>query len=74
MGKKNVYFVRIGYIPSTSSGNPHISRQHLDKEFNLEPPKLRLYQLTKNVSANIAPRISSALKDLQLGRFLLLFL
>ena len=41
--KKNVHFFRIGYIPSTSSGNPHIARQHMDIQFNLEPPKLWLY-------------------------------
>ena len=34
------------------------------KQFNLEPPKLRLYQLTKNLTAKIAPHISSALRDL----------
>ena len=27
--KKNIYFVRVGYIPRTSSGNPHISRQQI---------------------------------------------
>ena len=30
----------------------------------MEPPKLQLYQLTKNLAANIAPHISSALRDL----------
>ena len=34
-GKKNVYFVHIGYIPSPSSVNLHIARHQLDKEFNL---------------------------------------
>ena len=38
----------------------------MDKQFNLEPPKLRLYQLTKNLAAKIAPHISSALRDLDL--------
>ena len=61
---KITYIFRIGYIPSPSSGNPHIARNQLGKEFNLEPPKLRLYQLTKNISAEIAPHISSALRDL----------
>ena len=42
VGKKYVKFVRIGSITSTLYGNPHISRQYLDKKFNLEPPKLRL--------------------------------
>ena len=36
----------------------------MDKQFNLEPPKLRLYQLTKIIAAKIAPHISSALRDL----------
>ena len=35
VGKKNAHFFRIGYIPSTSSGNPHIARQQMDKQFNL---------------------------------------
>ena len=35
VGNKNVYFVHIGYIPSPSSVKLHISRHHLDKEFNL---------------------------------------
>ena len=64
MGRQNVNFVPIGYIPSTLSGNPHISRQHPDQEFNLEPPKLRLCQITKNISDKIVPHISSALRDL----------
>ena len=29
--KLNVHFVRIGYIPSTSSGNTHIERQQMEK-------------------------------------------
>ena len=36
----------------------------MDKQFNLEPPNLRLYQLTKTLAANILPRISSELRDL----------
>ena len=40
--KKNVCFVRIGCITSILSENPRIARQHLNKPFNLEPPKLRL--------------------------------
>ena len=47
VGKNNVYFVPIDSTPRTSSGKIHISRHQLDKELNLEPPKLRLYQLTK---------------------------
>ena len=31
---------------------------------NLEPPKLRLYLLTKNIAAEIAPHISYALRGL----------
>ena len=60
VGKKNAHFVYIGSIPSTSSVNHHTARKYLDKKFNLEPPKLRLYQLTKK----IAPHISYALRDL----------
>ena len=66
MGKKNVHVVRIGSIPITSSVNPHIARQNMDKCFNLEPPKLRLHQLTKMLADTIAPHISSALRDLGL--------
>ena len=64
VGKLNVHFVLIGYIPITSSGNTRIPRHHLYKQFNLEPPKLRLYQLTKNIPAKIASHIYSALRDL----------
>ena len=64
MGKKYVHFGRIGSITITSSGNPYLVRQHLDKWFSSEPPKLRLYQLTKNIAAKIAPHIFSALRDL----------
>ena len=63
-GKKNVYFFRIGSIPNNPSVNSHITRQYLDKQFNLEPPKLRLCQITKKLDAKIAPHISSALRDL----------
>ena len=49
VGKLNVHFVLIGYIPITSSGNNRIPRHHLYKQFNLESPKLRLYQLTKTL-------------------------
>ena len=34
VGKKNVHFVHIGYIPIPSSIKLRISRHHLDKEFN----------------------------------------
>ena len=64
VGKNNVQFLCIGYIPSTSSGNTHISRHHLDKQFNLEPKKLQLCQPTKKLAAKIAPHISSALRYL----------
>ena len=64
VGKKNVHFPHIGYISITSYVNNHISRHHLEKKFNLEPPKLRLYQLTKKLAAKIAPHISSAMRGL----------
>ena len=35
VGKKNVYFVHIGYIPSPSSVKLHTERHHLDNDFNL---------------------------------------
>ena len=63
MIKKNPFFC-MGYTPSSSSGQIQIARQQLDKELNLEPPKLRLYQLTKYITADIAPHISSSLRDL----------
>ena len=34
------------------------------KDFNMEPPKLRLCELTKLISDYIAPHISFALRDL----------
>ena len=64
VGKNNVHFIRIGSIPRHSSGNHHIARQKLYKQLNLEPPKLRLYQLTKHISDKIAPHIFSALRNL----------
>ena len=64
MVKKNVFFVPIGSTIIPSSGQLHISRYHLDKGFNLELPKLLLYQLTKIIDAEITPHISSSLKDL----------
>ena len=62
--KKYVFFVRIGSISSTSSGNHHISRKHIEKQFNLEPKKLRMNQLPKNIASIIAPHIYSTLRDL----------
>ena len=47
VGKNNVHFVRIGSISRNSYGNPHMTRKHMDKQFNLEPPKLLMYQLPK---------------------------
>ena len=35
VGKKNVYFVHIGYIPSPSYVKLFISRHHMDKELGL---------------------------------------
>ena len=63
--KLNVYFIHIGSIPITSYVNTLTERQHLDKNINLEPPKLRLYQLTKNIAAKIEPHIYSTLRDLR---------
>ena len=63
-GKNYIHFFRIEYIPIPSPVNPYIERQHLDKQFDLEPIMLWLYQLTKNIAAKIAPRISSSLRYL----------
>ena len=62
--KLNVHFVPIGSLPRNSSGNTYIESQQRNKQFNLEPPKLRLYQPTKILAVKIFPRISSALRDL----------
>ena len=62
--KSNVHFVHIGSIPRPSSEHPNISRRYLYKELNLEPLNLRMYELTKNISAEIAPNIYSTLRDL----------
>ena len=62
--KNNVHVVHIGSIPITSYVNPYISRKHPDKQFNLEPPKLRMYQVTKKVASKIAPHIYSDLRYL----------
>ena len=62
--KEKLYFVLFGSIPSTFYGNTHKVRQQMDKQFNLEPPKLRLHQLTKRLDAKIVPHISSLLRDL----------
>ena len=72
--KSNGDFYRIGSIPITSSGNPHISRKHLDRQFNLEAPMLRLYQLTESIADKVAPNISSALRDLVVVLINLLYL
>ena len=71
--KKNIYIIHIGYIISPSSVKLHILRQNLDKEFNFWPQNLCLYQLTKTLAADIAPHKYSALRNLYLGRILLLF-
>ena len=54
-------FFHIGSISSPSFVKIHTVRHNLDKVYNLEPPKVRLYQPTKNHAAEIAPRISLAL-------------
>ena len=64
VGIKDPYFFFIGSTPSPSSRQLHISSNQLNKELNLDPPKLRLYQLAKRISAEIAADISSALRDL----------
>ena len=63
MVKKGIFFC-IGYIPSSSSIHPHLESYHLDKEYYSETPNLHLYQLTKNIAADIVPHISSVLRDL----------
>ena len=39
----------------------------MNNELNLESPKLRLYQLTKKIAAEIAFQVSSTLRDLVLS-------
>ena len=63
----------IGYIPSPSSVNIHISRHHMEKYFTFKPRNVCLYQLTKNIAADIVSHLSSDLRYLQLGNILLLF-
>ena len=41
-----------------------MTRQQLYRKFNLKPPKLQLYQLTKNIAAKIVPYIYYAFRDL----------
>ena len=60
----NVYFVHIGSIPSPSSVQIHIEILHLKKYFNLEPPKLLLYQHTINNSSGTMTHVSSSLRSL----------
>ena len=64
VGKKNVYFVHIGSIPSPSSVQIHIEILHMKKYFNLEPPKLLLYQHTINNSSGTMTHVSSSLRSL----------
>ena len=45
----------------------------MDKEFNLQPQNLCLYQLKQNLAADIAPDISTALRDLHLGNIFVVF-
>ena len=71
VGKNNVDFVHILCIPIPSSIKIHIARHHMNKEFYLQPRKLCLYQLTKNIAIGIVPHIPSALRDLQLGKIFL---
>ena len=59
----NVQFVRIGYIPSTSSGNPHIARKHLDKK-KYGTTEVTDVPTNKKIADKIAPHIPSALRDL----------
>ena len=73
VGKKNVYFVHIWYIPSTSSVNLHISSHQVDKQFNFEPQNLCMYQLTKTFASGIYLRTPSALRYLQLGKIFCCF-
>ena len=71
-GKTYLYFVHIGYIPRPSSVNIHISRHHLEKQFNLQPQNLCLYQPEKI----FLPRLLHIfpLRDIHTGNTLFLFL
>ena len=61
VGKMNICFVRIGSIPSTSSGNPHIVA---GQRVEFGTTKDTSVQTNKNLAAEIVPHISSALIDL----------
>ena len=64
VNRKKVHFFHIGSLPIASSVKLHISSQIMDKKVNLEPPKLRLCQLTQNIAAKISPHLYFALRDL----------
>ena len=72
VNNKNVFFLYLVYTKPFVC-ELHIARHHLDKEFNLQPRNLCLYQLTKNISVGVVSHVYSALRDLQLGKILLLF-
>ena len=59
-----MYIFHIGSILSPSSGNPNVSRQQLENSLDLEPQKLRMYQLTIPLAADITLHVSSLLRDL----------
>ena len=58
VGKKNIYIFHIEYITRTSSVKLHTPRHHIKKYFNLLLQNLCLYQLTKNIAAEIVPHLS----------------
>ena len=63
--KKNTDFSVLGIHPRPSSGKIHISRHQLKRKLNLELLKATSVRTNKNIAAaEIAPQISSALRDL----------
>ena len=64
VGKKKVFIFFIGSIPIPSYRHPHMERHNFYKWFNLVPPKICIYQLTKNISNEIAPQICSGMRGL----------
>ena len=73
VGKKKIYIFPYWIYTKTFICKLHISRQHLVKYFKSNHEYICLYQLTKNLADDIAPHISSALRDLHLGKLFLLF-
>ena len=62
-GKNSVYFIPIGFMPSPLCGKSYITSHRMEKSLicNHQSYVYSLYQITKNISAEITPHISSVL-------------